>query len=222
MGVRRRAFILTATQSYLYDRGEKGLTPIGGRFEGPYRTLDPLLDRMLKGFAAYIDQIAELEERLYANRPGQDFMTRWLELKRDIVRAERVMLHTADTLKEVVEHYADTAGFPIDHFADLHEHADRIARSATLQLAKLDYIYNFYNARMNERMNRIIYLLTVISVIFLPLNLVVGFFGMNTGGLPFSQESSGTVSAAALMASLLLLTSIGLYLWLRRDGRRAD
>lgn len=67
-------------------------------------------------------------------------------------------------------------GFPVNHYLDLHEHCERLYRSVALQLAKLDYLYNFYNTRTNEKMNRLIFFLTIISAIFLPLNLFVGFF----------------------------------------------
>jgi magnesium transporter len=60
-------------------------------------------------------------------------------------------------------------------------------------------------------MNRSIYILTIISVIFLPLNLVVGFFGMNTGGLPF-QHAMGTMDAFISMILFAGLLTIGV-LW---------
>jgi len=79
-------------------------------------------------------------------------------------------------------------------------------RSATLQLSKLDYLHSFYNAKSNEKMNRILYILTIISAVFLPLNLVVGFFGMNTSGLPFTQVPLGTFYAVSIMISLFIIT----------------
>lgn len=198
--IRSSGFVLTATQSYLYDKSAATFEAIGSRFDGPCRTLDPQLDRLLKRFNDYPDRVADLEERLYANRAGKEFMTEWMGLKRDLVRIERVMMRAAETLCEMMEHYAETADFPIDSFADPHEHADRI----------------------HERMNRIVYLLTVISAIFLPLNPVVGFFGMNTGGLPFAQSDSGTIRAVTLMVSLLIATGLGLLWWQARDRRKAS
>jgi len=206
-------FIITEERSYLYDKSAGKFKSLGDRFDGPYRTIDPLLDKLLRTVSAYPDQIADMEELLYADRAGSDFMTDWLGLKRDILRIERIMIRTAETLKEVVEYYEPLTAFPVDNYADLHEHADRIVRSATLQLSKLDYINNFHSARTNEKMNRMIYLLTIISAIFLPLNLVVGFFGMNTGGLPFSHDDNGTIGAVALMLTLFVITSGILYVW---------
>ena len=67
-------------------------------------------------------------------------------------------------------------------------------------------------------MNRLIYLLTIISAIFLPLNLLVGFFGMNTSDLPFAQGDGGTYKAIALML-FLLMGAVGT-VWLLRKRFR--
>jgi magnesium transporter len=113
----------------------------------------------------------------------------------------------------VISYYEEDEDFPVNSYADLHEHMDRTMRAATLQLAKLDYLYSFYNVRTKEKMNKMINMLTIIAAIFLPLNLVVGFFGMNTSGLPFADGTVGTLKAVTLMVSLMLLTSLIIYKW---------
>ena len=193
-------FIIASDGSYLYDKVSRSFQPLEGRFEGPYRVADRYTDRLLKSFKTYQDQIADMEEALYANERTPTFMTDWLNFKRDLVRIERVLARTAETLQNLIEAYEPLGeAFPVNQYVDLHEHLDRTMRSAALQLSKLDYLYNFFSARTNERMNRLIYALTIISAIFLPLNLVVGFFGMNTGGLPFAQSGYGTLQAVTLM-----------------------
>ncbi|MBD3800640.1 MAG: magnesium transporter [Campylobacterales bacterium] len=214
-------FILTEAASYRFDREHNSFEALDSRFEGPHRIIDLIIDRLLKGFNGYLERVADMEERLYADRAESDFMTQWLGLKRDILRVERVLARTTTVLAEVTQHYKPLERFPVDHYADLHEHTDRLLRSAVHQLSKLDYIYNFHNARTNEKMNRLIYMLTIISATFLPLNLVVGFFGMNTGGLPFAENPTGTLNAVMLMVLLFLLTSAMLLLWhLRRGTQR--
>lgn len=212
-------FVITPTAGYFYDREEERFEHLGSRFEGPHAMIDAMTDRLLKGFLSYQEMSADMEDALYANRQTDDFMTLWLNLKRDILRIERVLMRTSETMKEVIGVYEGIESFPVNHYADLYEHMERVMRSAALQLSKLDYLYNFYNVRTNEKMNRMIYLLTIISAIFLPLNLVVGFFGMNTGGLPFAEQSSGTLNAALLMASLMIATSAIVFFWRRRVER---
>ena len=69
-------------------------------------------------------------------------------------------------------------------------------------------------ARSNEETNRRLYLLSVLTAILAPTTLITGFFGMNTGGLPWTQTVHGTVLATGLLASAVALM---LYI-LRRNG----
>ena len=214
--VKSLGFVLTKEGSYLYNRDARRFESIGGRFEGPHEVIDTQVDHMLKGYMHYQDLVGDMEERLYGDRNMETFMTEWLGLKRDLLRIERVLLRTSTVMKEVNDFYAHTEGFPQNSYIDIDEHIDRVARSAALQLSKLDYLYSFYNARTNDKMNKMIYILTIISAIFLPMNLVVGFFGMNTSGLPFAEGSSGTLDAVLLMLLLVMATSAVILLWRKR------
>jgi len=212
-------FIITSEHSYSYDRDKKTFTELEGRFEGAHAEIDKLADRLLGSFVKYQDLTVDMEETLYLDKHIDNFMTDWLGLKRDILRIERILLHASYTMTHFIEYYKDVEGFPSNHYADLHEHIDRTKRAAGLQLSKLDYLYSFYSARTNEKMNRLIYFLTIISAIFLPLNLVVGFFGMNTSGLPFAGGTSGTLSAILLMLFLVVTTSLVVYTWYRKTEK---
>ncbi len=209
-------FVITKTAAYLYNRERDSFDVLSRQLEDVHRTIDNMADRLLKSFTSYQERIADMEEMLYADAASKSFLTDWLGLKRDILRIERVLAKTVETMNGVIKYYEDEPTFPINHFIDLHEHLDRIGRSAVLQLSKLDYLYNFYNVRTSEKMNKMVYLLTIISAIFLPLNLVVGFFGMNTGGLPFAEGSYGTFKAVFLMVFLVTVTTLGVSLWRKR------
>lgn len=178
--------------------------------------IDKRVDKLLKTFLKYQEKISEMEEDLYANKTNNDFLKNWLSVKLEILRIERVLLRTTNIMDEFIEFYKDSSEFPINHYIDIHEHLERIMRAATLQLSKLDSLYSFYNAKSNDKMNKMIYILTIISGIFLPLNLLVGFFGMNTSGLPFTSGHIGTYYAIAIMISLVIITSIIVYKWSKK------
>lgn len=209
-------FIITSNSSYFYNPMENKLEEFDSKFGGPYSKIDTVLDKLLKSFHPYQDQISDMEESLYEDTAKSTFMTQWLTLKRDILRVERIMLRTSTVMQDMINYYESTEKFPMNHYVDIHEHCERILRSATLQLSKLDYLYNFYNTRTNEKMNRLIFLLTILSAIFLPLNLIVGFFGMNTSGLPFTEGVSGTLKVIMSLGVLGALTSLGVLLWRRK------
>ena len=62
-------------------------------------------------------------------------------------------------------------------------------------------------ARVGEETNRNLYLLSMVTVIFLPMTLITGIFGMNVAGLP-GLESAGAfwwVMLAMLVLPALFL-----------------
>ena len=54
---------------------------------------------------------------------------------------------------------------------------------------------------INQRQNRVLRILTVLSVLFLPLTFVTGLFGMNTG-VPWENEIHGFWIVAGILAGL--------------------
>lgn len=213
-------FIIQGENSFLYHRDQKKFEKLDDRFLGPYQIIDPILDALLKSFENYRGMIIDMEELLYEDK-STDFMTNWIDLKRDLLLIERILTRTSEMLLLMIYHYQKITDFPMNNYVDMHEHMERLLNSATHQLSKLDYLYNFYSARSNDKMNKMIYILTIISAVFLPLNLLVGFFGMNTSGLPFtSSETNGTLNVVYLMSSLSILTLVSALLWYKKTQRQ--
>ena len=78
--------------------------------------------------------------------------------------------------------------------------------------AQLRQLRDELDLQAAQKTNQNLYFLSVISALLLPATLVTGFFGMNTGGLPFAHTEAGTfVAALAAVAS-----SIATWLLLRR------
>jgi magnesium transporter len=209
-------FILTKEHSYFYNREKASFEKLEGLFMGPYHLVDKIIDKLLKSFLKYQESILDMEETLYANTAGKNFLNNWLVIKLEVLRIERILLKLTQTMDELLEYYKEQSDFPINNYVDIHEHIDRTTRSATLQLSKLDDLYSFYNAKSNDKMNKMIYILTIISAIFLPLNLMVGFFGMNTSGLPFAEGTNGTSIAISLMFVLGALSMAIVHFWRKK------
>jgi zinc transporter len=61
---------------------------------------------------------------------------------------------------------------------------------------------------VNEQTNRILFLLTVVTVIALPFNVIGGLFGMNVGGIPFAGHRHGFLIVIVLAGALTVLGGI--------------
>jgi magnesium transporter len=81
-------------------------------------------------------------------------------------------------------------------YNDLVENLERIQILSKSSIEKLDNLYSFYRAKADEKMNQIMFILTIISAVFLPITLVTGYFGMNTGGLPLLDDPLGTLKVS--------------------------
>ena len=68
--------------------------------------------------------------------------------------------------------------------------------------------------KMEEESNRHLHALSVVTMMLLPPTLVTGIFGMNTKGLPFTDNESAFLWASALLIGSAVLA----YLIMRRLG----
>ena len=152
----------------------------------------------------YLDEIDKLEDSLYMRKIPPIFLDLWFDLKKDLTRIERILDRAEETLQEYIEIYEIQQSFPREHFINLLEHIQRYARLTSLHSSKLDTLYNYYNSLKNDKINNNIYTLTVLSGVFLPLNLVVGFFGMNTQKLFFSDTPLGTIYVTYILIGMLV------------------
>ncbi len=190
------AFLIDEKDSvYIFDRKNKEFEILGD-FSQLHNFLDLRVDKILSKLNTLHTQIAELEDNLYENDFDKSFTDKWLKLKKEITLMERLMKNAIVAFERFLRIYKNK----VDNFAyaDLKEHFQRALEFAKDAAEKLDYLYEFYRAKQDEKMNRIMFILTLISGIFLPLTLVTGFFGMNTGGLPFANDPQGTIKAAII------------------------
>ncbi|WP_210542433.1 magnesium transporter CorA family protein [Rhodoferax sp. PAMC 29310] len=95
----------------------------------------------------------------------------------------------------------------LEHIERVVHHVQRLEQSAETA------VQMHFNAQ-SHRTNEIMRTLTVLTAVFLPLNLIAGIFGMNFEFIPLLHRSNGFWLAMSLMAS----TGLGLliYFWRKR------
>ena len=71
-------------------------------------------------------------------------------------------------------------------------------------------------ARLSERTNKLLYLLSVLTAVLLPATVIAGFFGMNLHGIPFTGSPMGFWEAAFLAA----IGAAAVVLFVHRLGSR--
>lgn len=97
---------------------------------------------------------------------------------------------------------------------DVLEHIERVLSHVRRLESSAEAAVQMHFSAVSHRTNDIMRTLTVLTAIFLPLNLVTGIFGMNFDVLPLAHASTGFWITLALMAAIGL--GLGLLFWRKR------
>lgn len=97
-------------------------------------------------------------------------------------------------------------------YQDILDHINQIMSQLEQIRDNLASIREMYLTQLNIGMNKVIQLLTVLSMIFIPVTFIAGIYGMNFKFMPELQWKSGYFIVLGLMA----LISVGSYWYFRR------
>ena len=97
---------------------------------------------------------------------------------------------------------------------DVLEHIERVLSHVRRLDSQADAAVQMHFSEQSNRTNDIMRTMTTLTAVFLPLNLVTGFFGMNFEGLPLIHSPRGFW----IVFTLILVLGVGcsVYFWRRR------
>jgi hypothetical protein len=157
----------------------------------------------------FYDEVEQLEDRYYQRDFSSALQTTWFELKKETSRMDRFFGRLEACYKDLIRNmdkaypeFSKDWQYLYREVKGLHENVEGI-------INRLDNSGNYYTSLKNDRLNRNIYALTVLSGVFLPLNLIVGFFGMNTEGLFFKDNPMGTMNVVFLLGGIFCVFILG-------------
>lgn len=172
-----------------------------------------LLARMTENIGGVIEEIedrmAEVEERLLDNPlPGSRHLL--ADVRREAVALRRYLGPQREAFSRLVtervpwmsvdDHFRirETADELVRHIEDLDAVRERAA------LAHEEFV-NHFSEKLNQRM----FLLSVVTVVFLPLGFLTGLFGINVGGIPGAESPLGfaafCLGTGAVAAGIVLV-----------------
>lgn len=97
---------------------------------------------------------------------------------------------------------------------DVLEHIERVVHHVRrLEQSAETAVQMHFNAQ-SHRTNEIMRTLTVLTAVFLPLNLIAGIFGMNFDFIPLLHQTNGFWIALVLM--LVIAAALVVYFWRKR------
>lgn len=160
------------------------------------------------------DDMDQMEEQILSGELNQ-FNPRMNALRKEIIRWLRYYTQLEDMICELQKNengYFDDGKLRLFHMVEkrvgrLNSEAQAL-REYSIQLREL------FQAEIDIRQNRIMKILTIVTTVFLPLSLVVGWYGMNFINMPELTWKYGY--PAIIVISVLI---VALCLWIMKKKK---
>lgn len=155
-------------------------------------------------------RLDSIEDELFGEVVTAALLRQVYVLKRRVTLVKRMLWHTLNAAVRLTPVSSPSA--PL--FQDARENAESMHAYADELLEDANNLLHVQLGLSSQRTNRIVRVLTLFSVFFLPLTFIVGIYGMNFDYMPELRHRAGYPAVWALM---LIVTAL-IYLWFRRRG----
>ena len=143
-----------------------------------YALLDAIVDSYFPVLDALADELERLEEEVLSS-PDQSTVAKIHHVRRTLIGLRRAVGPHREVLNALLrgESYvrAETNVF----LRDVYDHAIRIIDLLEVQREIASDLMATYLSAVNNRMNEVMKVLTIVATIFIPLSFVAGLYGMN-------------------------------------------
>ncbi|MBS0347413.1 MAG: transporter [Proteobacteria bacterium] len=147
------------------------------------------------------DQVDDVEDTMLAER-GQRSRARLGSLRRVLVRLRRLLAPEPGALFRLLNQ--PPRWIAPDDLQDLRHSTEEfsavLADMSALQ-ERIKLLQEEVAARVTEETNRSVFVLTMVTVLALPINMIAGLLGMNVGGIPLADHPEGFWIVVAIIAS---------------------
>ena len=181
----------------------------GERFGSPVSLLAHLLrdqadvlEQIVRDTTSKVDQI---EDRLLAGRVDTK-RSALGALRRVLVRLRRLLAPEPGALFRLLNGPPDW--FDNEDGQGLRnatEEFSAVLSDLTALQERTKLLQEEIAAHTTEQTNRSVFLLTMVTVLALPINLIAGLLGMNVGGVPLNQDPNGFWIIAAIVAAFTMI-----------------
>lgn len=207
----------TPSESYnrLWDEGyhrEQGLA------RGPAMLLYELLDKQMDSYIPLIeefeDRVETLGDIIFAGRQNDNaLLNEILTAKTSALRLRRVIMPQREVLNDLA--HAPLNVVPAEarlYFEDVHDHSVRLADLLESMRELITGTIAIHLTVVNNRLNEVMKVLTIISTIFMPLSFLASVWGMNFIYMPGLEWRW---SFAVITAIFIAISAVMLY-WFRQ------
>jgi len=203
---RRRRLLAAAELGKAIDRG------VGPGSAGEF--VESLTDSMVERMADIVDGISEevdnLEE-LVLTMESYELRPKIADSRRHAIGLRRYLAPQREAVSRLFNEKVEWLS-ELDRLR-LRESADRTTRfveDLDLIRERAVVVQEELSSRLSEKMDRTMYVLSMVAAIFLPLGFLTGLLGINVGGIP-GADYQGSFAIFVLILVLLVIIQIWLF-----------
>lgn len=170
-------------------------------------TMTNILDSLFQELLSKERELLEKKERSLSNREqllldGRTYeFWKWdMEVRREILDLREYYQELADVIGEMQPQKESR-----DSLERICTKCEKLEQRTDNLLNQMGLIRETYRAIVAEKQNKNMNTLTVISMVFLPLNVITGWFGMNFHNMPELEHGYPYVVAVCVILILLIL-----------------
>jgi magnesium transporter len=184
------------------------------------RLVNGMVDRYLELRQPLTDRLDRWQRELLDRRRSFEDWPALLEARIEVRRLQNLCEEQRDAVQELRDEYlesmpeAQLSDAYLVRIADVIEHIERVLSHAGRLENSIESAVQLHFSATAHRTNQIMRILTVITAVFAPLNLIAGLWGMNFERIPGAQHPHGFVLMIATMTVLAVMLLV--LLWVRR------
>ena len=151
------------------------------------------------------ERLAELEDLIF-ERPGDDVIELITRYNRSLKRLRRYLVYQRDVMAQL-RRPSDAMPLELNHheFNDVFENLERLTSLCQLNQELAADLLNTHLSLVSHRLNQVMRILTITTVIFLPLALLAGIYGMNFQFMPELSWHYGYFGVLGVMVGIVLI-----------------
>lgn len=167
-----------------------------------YTLLDLIVDHYFAVLEHVGERIEDLQEELI-DKPSRDSLNTLMRLRHDMLTLRRSVW----PLREVVDSLSAGSSALIDqktliYVRDIYDHTAHVIDTIETYRDMLSGMLDIYLSSINNRMNEIMKVLTIIATIFMPLTFLSGLYGMNFKHMPELDTAWGYPLVLVVMVGI--------------------
>lgn len=182
-----------------------------------YMIIDGLFESVLPICEMVREDLYELEQEIFDHSSSTDKLKDILTLKKDIINFRRIILPERSLIVEldIKSRKFDGEGLEV-YFDDIVDKVEKIWNNLENMNELLISLFETNESLTTHNTNNTIKMLTVFSVLIMPMTLITGFYGMNVEGLPLANNPISTwiISVVFVVLAILMIIFFKWRKWL--------